>query len=61
MIPDLLWGKETRHAQWSTDFSLAKETKIAEKQLLVIRMDSTNIFNHPTWFGATLRFQAGTS
>ena len=31
------------------DFGLLKETKITERQSLVIRMDSSNIFNHPTW------------
>ena len=32
------------------DASLSKTTKIHERHTLEFRMDSTNIFNHPTWF-----------
>jgi len=35
---------------WTLDFSAGKRTKITERQSLEIRMDSTNIFNHPTWY-----------
>ncbi len=29
---------------------LSKVTTIKEKHTLELRMDATNIFNHPTWF-----------
>jgi hypothetical protein len=32
------------------DASISKLTKIKERHSLELRMDSTNIFNHPTWF-----------
>ncbi|MBI1765863.1 MAG: TonB-dependent receptor [Acidobacteria bacterium] len=38
-------------APWvfNADFALSKTTKIKEGHTLVLRMESTNIFNHPTW------------
>ncbi len=35
---------------WNLDFSAGKRTRITERQSIEIRMDSTNIFNHPTWY-----------
>jgi outer membrane receptor protein involved in Fe transport len=32
------------------DFGIQKRTRITETQSIEIRMESTNIFNHPTWF-----------
>ena len=32
------------------DFGIQKRTRITETQSVEIRMESTNIFNHPTWF-----------
>lgn len=32
------------------DFGIQKNTRITEKQSVEIRMESTNIFNHPTWY-----------
>lgn len=36
---------------WDTgfDFSLAKSTKIFERQSIVLRMDAANFFNHPAF------------
>jgi hypothetical protein len=31
------------------DASISKTTKIHERHSLELRMDATNIFNHPTW------------
>jgi hypothetical protein len=35
---------------WSLDFGVQKNTRITERHSLEIRMESTNFFNHPTWF-----------
>jgi hypothetical protein len=35
---------------YNLDFSAGKRTRITERQSIEIRMDSTNIFNHPTWY-----------
>lgn len=35
---------------FNTDFSILKATRITERQSVEIRMNATNIFNHPTWF-----------
>jgi outer membrane receptor protein involved in Fe transport len=35
---------------FTLDFGVQKNTKITERHSLEIRMESTNIFNHPTWF-----------
>lgn len=35
---------------FNLDFGVQKNTKITERHSLEIRMESTNIFNHPTWF-----------
>ncbi len=35
---------------FNLDFGIQKNTKITERHSLEIRMESTNIFNHPTWF-----------
>ena len=37
---------------WSfgVDLALIKTTRITERQSLEIRMDSSNILNHPVWF-----------
>ena len=32
------------------DLHAAKVMKIKERHSLELRMDSTNIFNHPTWY-----------
>ena len=32
---------------WSFDASMSKTLKIAESKTLQIRMDATNVFNHP--------------
>jgi len=32
------------------DASISKLTKIKERHSLELRMDATNVFNHPTWF-----------
>jgi hypothetical protein len=34
---------------FTADFAVSKTTKIIEGHELVFRMDSANIFNHPTW------------
>ncbi|MCL6505876.1 MAG: TonB-dependent receptor, partial [Bryobacteraceae bacterium] len=35
---------------FNLDFGIQKNTRITERHSLEIRMESTNIFNHPTWF-----------
>ncbi|MCS6951914.1 MAG: TonB-dependent receptor [Bryobacterales bacterium] len=35
---------------FNLDFGIQKNTKITERHSLEIRMESSNIFNHPTWF-----------
>ncbi len=35
---------------YNLDFSAGKLTSITESQSIEFRMDSTNIFNHPTWY-----------
>jgi hypothetical protein len=35
---------------WSLDIGIHKVTPITERHSIEIRMESTNIFNHPTWF-----------
>lgn len=35
---------------WNLDFSAGKRTRITEQQSLELRMDATNLFNHPTWY-----------
>jgi hypothetical protein len=37
----------TNIARWSVDMSLAKSVKVSEGKSFRIRMDATNIFNHP--------------
>lgn len=34
---------------WVLDFGASKTTKITERQSIVLRMDSTNFFNHPSF------------
>jgi hypothetical protein len=34
---------------WTLDFGALKTTKITERQSFVLRFDSTNFFNHPSW------------
>jgi len=34
---------------FNLDFSLMKVTRIKEGQSIEIRMDSSNVLNHPTW------------
>ena len=34
---------------FNMDFALSKTTKINERHQIELRMDGTNIFNHPTW------------
>jgi len=35
---------------FSFDFSVMKQTRLTERYLLEIRMDSSNILNHPTFY-----------
>ncbi len=35
---------------WDMDFHVAKVTKITERQSIEFRMESTNVFNHPTFY-----------
>lgn len=35
---------------WNMDFSIGKRTAITERHSIELRMDSTNLFNHPTWY-----------
>jgi len=35
---------------WDLDAHVAKVTKITERQSIELRMEATNVFNHPTWF-----------
>lgn len=34
---------------WTLDFGALKTTQITERQSFVLRFDSTNFFNHPSW------------
>jgi hypothetical protein len=38
----------TLAGNWSFDASMSKSVRIAEGKTLSIRMDSTNVLNHPT-------------
>jgi hypothetical protein len=35
---------------WDFDFKVAKDVRISESKSVQIRMDSTNLFNHTTWY-----------
>jgi len=35
---------------FNLDFAVLKNTRITERQSVELRMESSNIFNHPTWF-----------
>jgi hypothetical protein len=35
---------------YNLDFALIKTTKIRERHSIVLRMDASNIFNHPAWY-----------
>jgi hypothetical protein len=35
---------------WDLDFKVAKDIPITEHKSIEIRMDSTNFFNHTTWY-----------
>jgi len=35
---------------WNFDFKVAKDVRITESKSIEIRMDSTNLFNHTTWY-----------
>ena len=35
---------------WDFDFKISKDIPIKESKSIQIRMDSTNFFNHTTWY-----------
>ena len=35
---------------WDLDFSAAKTTHVTERNVIELRIDSSNVFNHSTWF-----------
>ena len=35
---------------WDLDFKVSKDVPITEHKSVQIRMDSTNFFNHSTWY-----------
>jgi hypothetical protein len=35
---------------FNLDFAVLKTTRITERHALELRMEATNVFNHPTWF-----------
>jgi hypothetical protein len=40
-------GRQTLPGSWAFDAAMSKTVKITESKSLQIRMDSTNVFNHP--------------
>jgi hypothetical protein len=44
---------------WSFDANLSKTFRITESKQLQLRIDTTNVLNHPTPGGATFDSQSG--
>jgi hypothetical protein len=50
----------TLPGNWSFDAALSKSVRIAEGKSLLIRMDSTNVLNHPTPSSPVLNINGAT-